>query len=326
MTDLSTSTKRLDIITLGEVLIDLISSEPAISLREAEAFERFLGGQPTNLAVNMARLGFKSGVCACLGEDGFGRYAYEQMKAAGVNVDNLQKSLEAPTSMAIITRHPGTADFLIARGADAHLAWTQSLGETAAGSRIVHTSAFGLSRDPARSTILKALKAARNSGAIVTLDPNYHPKFWPDTSDYLSILEDAYGHVAITKPSLDDCSRLFGAGKTPTEYIERFIDWGCETVILTMGADGLLLATSSGERYKLEANNVQVADSTGAGDAFWAGFLSALLEDESLIDAARRGQVLAEVKVRAFGPLADLPDSEYLQRRASTISYSDLNS
>lgn len=318
--------KGLDVFTLGEALIDLISSVSVSSLSEASTFERFLGGQPTNLAVNMAKLGLRSGVAACVGEDGFGRYATERIRAAGVNTDGLQVSPKSHTSMAIITRNPGTADFLISRGADSHLSWSRTIEEMAAKSRIVHTSAFGLSRDPARTTILKALKIASESGNIVSLDPNYHPKIWPDDSAFLSTLESAYQYVTLTKPSLDDCVRLFGPGYEPADYIQRFIDWGCQTVILTMGAEGLLLASSSSDRYKIEANTVQVADSTGAGDAFWAGFLSAILEGDSILDSARKGQVLAEVKVGAFGPLSDLPDKDFLQERSSNIPYMRISS
>ena len=68
-----------------------------------------------------------------------------------------------------------------------------------------------------------------------------------------------------------------------------------------------------------------MADSTGAGDAFWAGFLSALLQGESVIEAARQGQVLAEIKVGEFGPLVDLPSIDQLKQRSADIPYFVLN-
>ncbi len=315
------SSRGLDILTLGEALVDLISLNTVSSLEEAGKFERFLGGQPTNLAVNMAKLGLRSGVAACIGDDGFGRYVSERIKAAGVRTDYLQVTQNSPTSLAIITRHPKTADFLISRGADSNLESTSAIEKAAATSRIVHTSAFGLSRNPARTTILKALEIASQAGNLVSLDPNFHPKIWPDDSSFLTTLEAAYQYVTITKPSLDDCIRLFGAGQKPADYVRQFFEWGCQTVVLTMGAQGLVVATTSDDMYKIEANTINVADSTGAGDAFWAGFLSAILDGEKILDAARRGQVLAEMKVGAFGPLDDIPDNEHLQQRSTSIPY-----
>jgi fructokinase len=214
---------------------------------------------------------------------------------------------------------------LIARGADSNLELTAAIEEAASTSRIVHTSAFGLSRNPARNTILGALEIASVAGNLVSLDPNYHPKIWPDDSSFLATLEAAYQFVTITKPSLDDCIRLFGPGHEPTEYVQRFLDWGCQTVVLTMGARGLLLATASAELYEIEANSIDVADSTGAGDAFWAGFLSAILDGQTLLDGARMGQVLAELKVGAFGPLTDIPDIDYLHLRSASIPYKRIN-
>jgi fructokinase len=320
MEELHESDQRLDLFALGEALVDLISSEAVSSLEEASQFERFLGGQPTNLALNMAKMGLRSGLAACVGEDGFGRFIQDQIKTDRVSIDCLQITEEAPTSVAIITRGIRTADFLIARGADFTLKSTPAIEIAAANSRIVHTSAFGLSRDPARTTILKALKIAKQSGALVSLDPNYHPKIWPDDLAFTEILKSAYQYVAISKPSLDDSVRIFGPGHEPTAYARRFLDWGCEIVVLTMGAKGLLLALSSGEQYQIEANAIPVADSTGAGDAFWAGFLAAILDGAPPVDAARMGQVLAEVKLGAVGPMKDLPDSDYLRRRSADIS------
>jgi fructokinase len=269
----------------------------------------------------MAKMGLRSGLAACVGEDGFGRFILDQITADNVSTDYLQTTEEAPTSVAIITRHTRTADFLIARGADSYLQSTPAIEVAAANSRIVHTSAFGLSRDPARTTILNALKIAKQSGALVSLDPNYHPKIWPDALAFPTVLKSAYQFVAISKPSLDDCVRLFGPGLEPTEYAQRFLDWGCHIVVLTMGAQGLLLAISSGELYQIEANAIPVVDSTGAGDAFWAGFLAAILDGTPAVDAARMGQVLAEVKLGAVGPMRQLPDSDYLRRRSTEISF-----
>ena len=315
----------LDLFTLGEALVDLISNTVAGSLDEAGAFSRYLGGQPTNLAVNMALLDKDAAVAACIGNDGFGHFIFEQIKACNVITDHIQFTDEASTSVAIITRHAQTADFLIARGADAYLRSTPNIEEAALNSRIVHTSAFGLSREPARSTILGAMKIAHEAGNIISLDPNYHPKNWPDTPDFLSLLKMAYQFVSITKPSLDDCVRLFGPEKDPVAYAKCFLELGCQTVALTMGAQGILLATASGDLYHIKSNGIPVVDATGAGDAFWAGFLSALLDGVSVVEAAKIGQVVAEVKLGTVGPITKLPNREELLRRSKAIHYAEIS-
>ncbi len=315
---------KLDLFTLGEALVDLISDTVADSLDEANVFRRYLGGQPTNLAVNMALLDRYTAIAACIGNDGFGHFIFDQIKASNVLTDHIQFTDEASTSVAIITRQAKTADFLIARGADAYLRSTPSIEQAAANSRIVHTSAFGLSREPARSTILGALKIAREAGNIVSLDPNYHPKNWPDRSDFPSILKKAYQYVSITKPSMDDCVRLFGHQKEPAAYARCFLEWGCQTVALSMGARGILLATASDGFYHIESNDIPVIDATGAGDAFWAGFLSSLLDGLSVIEAARIGQVVAGIKLGTVGPLKRLPNKEKIHLQAEAIPFTEI--
>lgn len=325
MTGVRDKNLTFDLFALGEALVDLISVEEEEKIKEATTFKRYKGGQPTNLAANMALFGKRSAIAACIGDDGFGHFLYDQLGACNVATDLIQFTSQASTSMALITRHAGTADFVISRGADAYLKSTPLIEKTAASSRIVHTSAFGLSRDPARTTILGALKIAHEAGSIVSLDPNYHPKIWPDVKDFLSLLKLAYQYVSITKPSIDDCVRLFGPEeKEPVDYAKCFLDWGCQMVALTMGERGILLATASGNLYRVKSSDISVVDATGAGDAFWAGFLCATLDGASVVEAAKIGQVVAEVKLGKVGPMTKLPNREELLHRSKAIQCTEI--
>lgn len=325
MTAVGDTNLTYDLFALGEALVDLISVQEVETIKEATTFKRYKGGQPTNLAANMALFGKRTAVAACIGDDGFGHFLYDQLGAYNVATKFIQFTPQASTSIALITRHAGTADFVISRGADAYLKSTSSIEKTAASSRIVHTSAFGLSRDPARSTILDALKIAHEAGGIVSLDPNYHPKIWPDVQEFLSFLKMAYQYVTITKPSIDDCVRLFGPEvKDPVDYARYFLDWGCQMVALTMGERGILLATAAGNLYRIKSNDIPVVDATGAGDAFWAGFLCAMLDGASIIEAAKIGQVVAEVKLGKVGPMTKLPNHDELLRRSMAIQCTEI--
>jgi fructokinase len=316
------SSPSFDILTLGEALIDLISDGIVENLIQANHYQRFLGGQVTNLAINMARLGKKSALATCLGDDGLGHYIYQELQKVGVVTDFIQFSSKAPTAISIIARQTKTPDFTIYRGADAHLASSSELEEAVAASQVVHTSAFALSREPSRSTVLKALETAAGEDKLVSLDPNYHPHIWPDTPNFIKTLERASRYVQLTKPSLDDCARLFGGGLSPEEYAQRFLDWGLKIVIITMGVEGALLATDDGARYRIHSNEVRVSDVTGAGDAFWAGLLVALLEGFSPLEAACSGQVIAEIKLREMGPISKMPTWNEVQELAKEIKYS----
>jgi len=321
----SKPTHAFDVLAFGEVVIDLISKQTVSTLAEAEHYTRFIGGEVTNVALNVAKLGGRAAVVGCVGDDGLGRYARQQLKLAGVNTDYLRVTTQAPTTLVVNARQTATPDFIICRGADAHISLEDEHLEAIQASRVVHTSAFALSRNPARTTILRALEAARQNGCFVSLDPNYHPRIWPDVSDFQKVLTEAFQFVNITKPSLDDCKRLFGDELPPAACIERFLSWGAEIVALTMGLQGVLLATAGGSRVHIKPGDITVADVTGAGDAFWAGLLIALLNGYSPEEAARVGQMVAGIKIGAVGPVPQMPDRAALYQRLEVMKQTSIN-
>ena len=311
----SEKSRPLDVLAIGEALIDLISEQVVSSLSDASGFRRFIGGEVTNVALNVVRLGGRAAVVACVGDDGFGRYIRHQLDLAGVGTDDLCVTAHSPTTTAINARQTATPDFIIYRGADAHILSDERLLKMIKASRVVHTSAFALSREPARTTILQSLEEARQGGCLVSLDPNYHPRIWPDVADVESVLIEAYQWVDITKPSLDDCVRLFGPGLSPMAYADRFLEWGAGVVALTMGQQGVLFAAADGTCYRIKPGDAVVADVTGAGDAFWAGLLIGLLEGYPPHEAACLGQMVAETKIGTVGPLSQMPDRDGLYRQ-----------
>ncbi len=314
------NTHTYDFFALGEALVDLISNDVVESLANAITFERYAGGQTANLAMNMAGLGNRAALAACIGRDGLGDFVFSHLETAGVDTRHVQRTDQAPTTLVLVSRQTQTPAFIIYRGADAHLCNHTGLEEAVVGSRVIHTSAFALAREPARSTILTHLRTARQHRALITFDPNYHPKVWPDTQEYAHIVRQTFALVDVTKPSIDDATRLCGAGKTPREYAQTFLEWGAKTVLLTLGAQGVLVVTAGGQEHHVPANPVPVQDVTGAGDAFWAGFLSAHLRGSPLFEAAYFGQLLAEAKIGQIGPLATMPDWESLSSRVQKLT------
>ena len=89
---------RLDLLAVGETLVDFISHEMANSLRTASQFSRYLGGQPANVAVYVAKLGGRSAVITKLGSDYFGEYVEDQLQHHGVSTEALSRTDEAATT------------------------------------------------------------------------------------------------------------------------------------------------------------------------------------------------------------------------------------
>lgn len=295
--------KHIDVLSIGEALIDFISDGQQGALGEAQHFTMYPGGAVTNVAINVARLGGSAALAACVGEDAFGTFLRHQLQQAGVMTEHLHTTLDASTTLAVIARNDATPDFAIYRGADSNLTPSHLPLSLLSDIPLVHTSAFALSREPLCSTVLEFVAHAHAAGCMITFDPNYHPQIWGLPVEAEGIFARLCPFVTVVKPSLDDCIRLFGAGQAPEVYAARFLDWGARIVVLTMGAGGVLLVRSEGASY-FPAQRIEVADVTGAGDSFWAGLLMAILDGYSIEDAIRVAQAVAALKLQQTGPLS----------------------
>lgn len=312
----------IDILAIGEALVDFISLEMAESLSAAEHFHRHLGGSPANIAVTAARLGGRGAIAAKVGAGAFGAFLQGELEQRGVITDYLRKDASVHTTVAFIARTPGTPDFQVFRAGDAQLGPDELPDEAITRSRAVHASTFALSREPCRGAVIGALQRAAQLGKIVSLDPNYHPRIWPDMEEARAVLGALYRHVTITKPSLDDAQRFFGPGLAPERYLDHFHELGPKTVVLTLGRQGLLLS-DAGTVTHVAAHSVKVVDATGAGDAFWAGFLLALVHGQTPLQAAYVAREVVARKLVIVGPLSEPIDRLELYRQAQQHLESD---
>ncbi len=301
------SEQRLEVLSIGETLIDLISDTEQGSLGEARSFRMYPGGQATNVALNLARLGASAILVARVGDDPFGSYLRQHLEIAGVGTAYLHTTPQKPTTLVVVTRQSATPDFAVYRGADAEMVPGDMPSSLLSRTSLVHTSAFALSREPSCSTVLDFVKRAHEAGCLISFDPNYHPRLWEMPDDPASIFARICPYVNLTKPSLDDCIRLFGADQTPETYATHFLAWGARQVVLTMGADGVLLANAEGTSY-YSTHLVEVVDVTGAGDSFWAGLLVATLDGYTMPEAIRVARAVAAIKLQQIGPLSQVID------------------
>jgi sucrose-phosphate synthase len=306
----------LDLLAVGETVVDFISHEMANSLRTAGQFSRYLGGQPANVAVYVAKLGGRSAIITKLGSDYFGEYVEDQLQHHGVNTEAISRTNQASTTNAFVTRTVSVPDFQVNRGADALLAVRQVDEEMISRARIVHTSAFALSRDPQRLAVRRAMRLGSRLGKIVTLDPNYDPRVWPDKVEAWEVLAEVMPYVTIVKPSLEDARHLFDVNMDEETLEEtalrEFHDLGAEIVILTRSGGVVTVSDNDivervGPLPKAEVSNV-----TGASDAFWAALLMAHLDGKDWPEAVRFAHEVASLKMRVEGHVERMIDRESL--------------
>ena len=298
--------KTIDIICVGEVLIDFIGHEINTSVKKTKDYHRYLGGSPTNVAVNAARLGLKSALVATCGEDGLGEYIIRKLKKYHVITSQIRKSDTEPTSVIFVSKSTGTPDFIPYREADCQINQSQIPDELLEKAKIFHTTCFALSKNPARSTILESAKKAKKLGLQTSIDINFSERIWPNREEAIQVLKDYLSNDPLVKVSEDDCFRLFGETKSEAFIFDYFHGLGVSTICLTKGKDGVKLSDATQGLFFQEAIPIrEIKDTTGAGDAFWTGFLYAKLNNKSIVESITIAQKLASIKLQNIGRLPD---------------------
>ncbi|KRE48426.1 carbohydrate kinase family protein [Paenibacillus sp. Soil724D2] len=298
-----------DLLTVGELLIDMIASEYDHDYH-CNTYNRFFGGSPSNIAMNVKKLGIHSLVVLAVGQDGLGSYLINQLQQADMDTSYVQR-VEPSTSMVVLTKSTSSPVPIFYRGADYHLTFTPELERALSNSKIVHFSSWPVSMMPVRLTIERVLEETRKMGLLVCFDPNYHPMIWSKDEDGVEYVKKLIGRVDIIKPSEDDAERLFGAD-TPERQIEKFLQLGAKLVIMTLGKDGAIVSNGT-EMLTFDTLATEVVDTTGAGDAFWSGFYAALVQGCTVKEALTLGFAVSAYKLKFTGAVVDLPKLERIK-------------
>lgn len=296
--------KNIDILCVGEALIDFISHQMDTNLATTRDYHRYLGGSPTNVAMNAARLGLSVKLVATVGNDGFGKYIIEKLKKTNVQVD-LIDTIRKPTSIIFISKTTNTPEFIPYRQADKYIRLEQIPNSVLMDTKVFHTTCFALSNEITRNTILKSAKEAYKMGSKLSIDLNYSSKIWTDRSEAIETIRQYCEYNPLIKISLDDMERIFG-NISVEDMFSYFHKFNVDVVCLTQGSKGVILSERGKGQISLPAIKIdKVSDATGAGDAFWSGFLYAYIKEHSLKSCLQTALKLAALKLQNVGRLPE---------------------
>jgi sugar/nucleoside kinase (ribokinase family) len=263
---------QLDVLTIGDFLIDMVAPD-AVDLNTAQVFHRTAGGAPANVAVSTARLGARSGFMGAIGADAFGAFLRDTLAENGVNSDALL-SVPLPTTLALVARNSGgIPDFVFYRGADAAFRPEDVPEALVARSRFLCAGLTAMTAQPARSAVLAAVELACRHDVLICIDPNLRPSSWPSLGEALQTAASLVEAAHILKIN-DEEARLFAGTDDLDEAMAR-LDMPHRLMVVTLGAEGCVWRWRGAAGY-VSAPQVDVQDSTGAGDAFLGALLAEL--------------------------------------------------
>jgi fructokinase len=274
------TTNQPEVICLGELLIDMVSSKKNVGLYDAPAFEPNPGGAPANVVVGVSRLGKRSAFVGKVGRDDFGRGLRQALMAENVDVTDLHEDPETLTTLALVS-HSETGDPAFAFFVGAHTRLAPSdldLGRIA-GAQIFHFGSVSLAHQPAQSATLAAFAAAKAAGVICSYDMNWRPLLWASTAVGTNPEQAIAPMADVDILKLNEVELALATGIAEPEAALRALPSPAYLVVVTLGAKGCLYRVG-GVGGLIAAQSAppvaNVVDATGAGDTFMAAILAGL--------------------------------------------------
>ncbi len=261
-----------EVIVLGDINLDMVARLAQYPSHGGDELASALvtrgGGSAANTAQALARCDISTALIGCVGTDALARGLLDELHASGVDVSQVQREPTTASGLVFVAVTPdGQRTMFTFRGANVQTSPQGLDPEAFSGARWLHLSGYALLAPPQADAALRALVLAHHAGLDVSLDPGpawvaRQPSgscaLLPYVGTYLPNEDEVW-----TQVDVDD----------PVDAIRRLGQAGLPATALKLGARGCLI--SEGDRpCHVPAFQVPVSDTTGAGDAFAAGWIA----------------------------------------------------
>ena len=302
--------RRLDVVAFGEAMALLVAQQ-AGPLEHATSFDKRTAGAETNVAIGLARLGFRVGWASRLGSDALGRYLLATLRAEGIDCDKVVCDPTQRTGLMFKARVTDGSDPPIEyhrKGSAASRMGLQDIDEAwLASARHLHaTGVFAGLSETTLAAAHRSLEAMRAAGGTSSFDPNLRPALWGSPERMRDEINRLAARADWIFPGLEEGRFLTGLD-SPEKIARHFRQAGAQLVVVKLGPAGAYFDAAAGAGYVVGVPVVEVVDTVGAGDGFAVGLISALLEGSSVVEAARRGAWIGARAVGVPGDTEGLP-------------------
>lgn len=285
--------KKYDVVTIGAILADQLGYTKKLPKKNEEVFVHSLmiksGGSAANTAVACSKLGLKTGFIGKVGNDSLGDALLNDLKKEDVDISQIKRAKQKPTGTCIVIMDKDTNRNMYAFSGAANFLTKDDVNKNyILSSKIVHLADLK-NIDPlekaAKIASTKVKVSLNPGGLIIGLGYKKIKKLLSLTDIYVS--------------SKSEAKVLYGTNNTQ-KLVDLLLQENIETVALTLGPDGCIVANSK-ERYKISSYKVKVVDTTGAGDAFSAGFIYGLINKLPLKKCGEYGNATAALSITTPG-------------------------
>ena len=256
----SPSRQFLDVVVVGEALIDVVTSP--------EGTSEYPGGSPANVAYGLGRLGVNTGLLTAIGDDERGAAIERHLHSAGVTVLPGSYSLGRTASATATLATDGSASY------DFDISWALEPVAPAFLPKVLHTGSIATFLAPGADAVKALLRQCRKE-CTITYDPNIRPALLGSHAEAKSIFEDLVHLTDVVKLSDEDAQWLYPR-RDLADTAAHLLGLGAGLAVITTGSQGSLLATAA-TRLNIPSVESGVADTIGAGDSYMAALILGLL-------------------------------------------------
>lgn len=306
-----------DVVTFGEAMIIFIAEEEK-TLDKVGYFSKGIAGAELNVATGIARLGFNVSWISKIGKDSFGRTILNYLNKENINSDFVKidsthrTGFQLKSKLKNMNGDPEVEYFR--RGSAASYLSIADLDKVI-NTKFLHITGIAPAlSDNCFDVAEYLINQVRSKSGIITFDPNLRPVLWKNEN----IMREKINYLAsksdIVLPGVNEGKIL--TGYDSNEDIANFyIKNGAKKVIIKLGKKGAYFRDSTGNEGTVPAVKVDnIIDTVGAGDAFAVGVISALLENKTLEQAAKRGNFFGALAIQFPGDNDGLPNKEQLSK------------
>ncbi|MBA4700452.1 MAG: carbohydrate kinase [Ruminococcus sp.] len=309
--------KQLDVIAIGELLIDFTMSGE--SEQGNNMFEACPGGAPCNVLAMLNKLGRKTAFLGKVGTDQFGVLLKNTLDQVGIGTSNLQMDSEVNTTLAFVHTFPdGDREFSFYRnpGADMMLTEDEVDAEFLKQTKLFHFGTLSMTHEGIRKSTKKALDIAKENGLLISFDPNLRPPLWSSLDLAKEQMEYGFQFCDILK--ISDNEIQFVSGKEDYDEGIQYLQekYHIPLILLTLGKDGSR-AYYKDMRVERGGFKMNTIETTGAGDTFCGSALNYVLEygldnltEERLGEMLTFANAAAALITTKKGAIRSMPEKE----------------
>ncbi len=309
--------KQLDVIAIGELLIDFTMSGE--SEQGNNMFEACPGGAPCNVLAMLNKLGRKTAFLGKVGTDQFGVLLKNTLDGVGIGTSNLQMDSEVNTTLAFVHTFPdGDREFSFYRnpGADMMLTEDEVDPEFLKQTKLFHFGTLSMTHEGIRKSTKKALDIAKENGLLISFDPNLRPPLWSSLDLAKEQMEYGFQFCDILK--ISDNEIQFVSGKDDYDEGIQYLQekYHIPLILLTLGKDGSR-AYYKDMRVERGGFKMNTIETTGAGDTFCGSALNYVLEygldnltEERLGEMLTFANAAAALITTKKGAIRSMPEKE----------------